>query len=341
MKLPLWLHRYACFVAGSVLFLICLGGVVTSKNAGMTVPDWPTSYGYNMFLFPWERMTGGIFLEHSHRLVASGVGLLTLFLTIILWQRDSRSWMRWLGVVALITVCLQGVLGGLRVTLYKDEIGIFHALLAQAFFALLGFISLATSRWWFASASQPQSSLAPPKFSHYVGCIVVLLFVQHALGATMRHEHIGLAIPDFPRAYGQWWPTLDAATLTQINADRLAQGEVPTTVFQIVIHLLHRLGAIVVSLAIFACAWLARPQAPLVKKLAFTWVGLVLLQVCLGIWTIWSNKAADIATAHVAVGALLLLTGTLLLAISARLERCSRHPKLPLNEVSPDFVLQA
>ena len=129
-----WLHRFAVGIAAATLVLLCFGGLVTSHGAGLAVPDWPNSYGYNMFLFPISKWVGGIFYEHTHRLVASGVGFLTIILAVWLWRKEERRWLRWLGWGALVLVALQGVLGGLRVTLLKDEIGIFHAALAQFFF---------------------------------------------------------------------------------------------------------------------------------------------------------------------------------------------------------------
>ena len=139
-----WLHRFALFTAASTLCLIWLGGLVTSHSAGMAVPDWPTTYGYNMFFFPVSRWVGGVFYEHSHRLVASGIGFLTVILAVWLWLKEERSWLRRLGYIALCAVVLQGVLGGLRVTQMKDVIGVFHATLAQIFFALLCSIALCT-----------------------------------------------------------------------------------------------------------------------------------------------------------------------------------------------------
>jgi len=143
-----WLNRFVWLTAAATLFLICSGGMVTSKGVGLAVPDWPTTFGYNMFLFPVSQWIGGIFFEHTHRLVASAVGFLTIILAVWLWCAESRRWLRILGVVALMAVILQGVLGGLRVTMLKDEIGIFHACLAQAFLGLLVFIGVARSRFW-------------------------------------------------------------------------------------------------------------------------------------------------------------------------------------------------
>ena len=141
-----WLHRFAVITAAATFCLIWVGGLVTSHGVGMAVPDWPTTYGYNMFFFPFSKWVGGIFYEHSHRLVASGVGLLTVTLCVWLWLKEERRWLRWLGVVALAAVVLQGVLGGLRVTQMKDVIGVFHATLAQLFFGLVSAIALFTSR---------------------------------------------------------------------------------------------------------------------------------------------------------------------------------------------------
>src|SRR2546426_8210802 len=143
-----WLHRFTWLTAIATLFLICSGGMVTSKGVGLAVPDWPTTFGYNMFLFPISKWIGGIFFEHIHRLIASVVGFLTIILAVWLGVSEKRRWVRNLGYAALGAVVLQGVLGGLRVTLLKDEIGIFHACLAQGFFAMLIVITLATSRLW-------------------------------------------------------------------------------------------------------------------------------------------------------------------------------------------------
>src|SRR4026209_1430928 len=132
-----WLTRFAWLSAVATLLLICSGGMVTSKGVGLAVPDWPTTFGYNMFLFPVSRWVGGIFFEHTHRLIASTVGILTIVLSIWLWRGQPRRWLRNLGFVGLALVILQGVLGGLRVALLKDEIGIFHACLAQLFLGLL------------------------------------------------------------------------------------------------------------------------------------------------------------------------------------------------------------
>src|SRR6201998_3836415 len=113
------LHWYAVVAAASVSLLICSGGLVTSHEAGMAVPDWPNTFGYNMFLFPVSKWIGGVLFEHTHRLIASTVGFLTIILAIWIWRVDDRQTVKTLGLVAVAAVILQGILGGLRVTMLK------------------------------------------------------------------------------------------------------------------------------------------------------------------------------------------------------------------------------
>ena len=167
--------------------------MVTSKGVGLAVPDWPTTFGYNMFLFPVSKWVGGILFEHTHRLIASAVGVLTIILAVWLWRMESRRWLRNLGFAALGAVILQGVLGGLRVTMLKDEIGIFHACLAQGFFAMLIVITLATSRLWQRISAQAVSSRAAHSLARAAIVTTCVVYAQLALGATMRHQHRDLA----------------------------------------------------------------------------------------------------------------------------------------------------
>src|SRR5574341_2080325 len=122
-----WPHRLAILTAGATFLLILAGGLVTNTGAGLAVPDWPTTFGYNMFLYPWSRMIGGIFYEHGHRLVASVVGVLTIALALTFWLKENRMWLRWLGIAALGLVVVQGVFGGLRVVLLQQTLAIIHA----------------------------------------------------------------------------------------------------------------------------------------------------------------------------------------------------------------------
>lgn len=314
-----WLNRFAWLLAGLTLFLICSGGMVTSKGVGLAVPDWPTTFGYNMFLFPVSQWVGGIFFEHTHRLIASLIGLLTIVLAVWLWRAESRKWLRMLGLVALGAVVLQGVLGGLRVTMLKDEIGIFHACLAQAFFGLLVFIAVATSRPWTQASHQPLRSNTV-----WLPVIAVsLIYLQLGLGATMRHQHRDLAILDFPTAYGQFIPDVNAERLAEINQWREARALSEVTSAQIWLQMAHRFGALLISAGVVGY-WFAlrRPTLGAPKKLltlSTLWVFLLAGQITLGGWTIWSNKAADVATMHVAVGATMLAVGVGIWALTWRM----------------------
>jgi heme a synthase len=181
-----WPHRLAVITACATLPLLFIGGLVTSKGAGLAVPDWPTTFGYNMFLYPWAKMVGNIFYEHSHRLVASGVGLLTIGLALTFWFSERRQWLRWLGMAALGLVIAQGVIGGLRVVLLEHTLAIVHAALAQAFFALTVSLVIFTSAEW---RQEPEDNPLTDGGRLYRLCLVTtgLLYVQAVFGAVLRH----------------------------------------------------------------------------------------------------------------------------------------------------------
>lgn len=329
-----WLHRFAVFTAAATLVLVCFGGLVTSHGAGLAVPDWPNSYGYNMFLFPVSKWVGGIFYEHTHRLVGSGVGFLTIILAVWLWWQEERRWLRWLGAGALGLVIVQGVLGGLRVTLLKDELGIFHATLAQVFFVLVSAIALFTSRWWQRplAASKPGAAGDFARVGRLAAAVTGVILLQLVLGAAMRHQHAGLAIPDFPLAYGKLWPDLDAESLATYNRLRLeSTAQNPITASGVLLQMAHRVVAGLILIGVAAGAWKARrvkSVSPRLAKLGATWLGLIVVQVALGAVTIWSNKSADVATAHVAVGALSLVAGALMV-LGCRRCHAALQPTLP------------
>ena len=321
-----WLHRFAWFTAIATLFLICSGGMVTSKGVGLAVPDWPTTFGYNMFLFPVSQWVGGIFFEHTHRLIASVVGFMTIILAFWIWRTDRRRWLRNLGFAALGAVILQGVLGGLRVTLLKNEIGIFHACLAQAFLGMLIVITVATSKLW-PRISAPYSPVAAVRtLARVVIGTTLVIYLQLGLGATMRHQHRDLSILDFPTAYGSIIPDVSEIRLAKINAWREARALSEVTPFHIWLQMTHRFIAVVIATGVIASLFLARrsqQNAGKLSRFSDAWFLLLACQITLGAWVIWSNKAADIATAHVAVGAIMLSLGVAFSAICLRTLRNS------------------
>ncbi len=315
------LFWFAVANAIATFLLIGLGGLVTSHEAGMSVPDWPTTYGYNMFVFPVDKWIGGIFYEHSHRLLASVVGLLTTILAVWLWLKDSRKWLQWLGIAAFLLVIVQGILGGLRVRWQLDWLGVPHGAVAQTFLVLTAAIAWFMSRWWQNSESEKHVS-APRGLRKHILYVTILIFIQLLIAATMRHQHAGLAITDFPTAYGKIWPATTPEAIAHYNATR-PPGTIgnPITAFQVNLQMIHRLVAYAIFLGVIAAAFLAKKKlgkADGLTKIAWFWLALLTLQIGLGAWTIWSNKAADVTTLHVMVGASALLTGALWSLIAAR-----------------------
>jgi cytochrome c oxidase assembly protein subunit 15 len=316
-----WLHYFALLTAVVTFLLLGLGGLVTSHEAGMSVPDWPNTYGYNMFLFPISKWVGGVFYEHTHRLLASAVGLLTMTLAVWFWISEPRRWLKKLGIWAVALVIVQGILGGLRVRWHMDELGIVHGTTAQVFFILICAFALFTSRWWLALAGEKWTPV-PTGLRQLVLGTTILIFCQLMLGATMRHQHAGLSIRDFPLAHGKWWPDTSPAAVAKYNADRMdVISENPITGAQIILQMIHRLAALAILLAVAACLWQARRRLggrDMLAKVAVGWLLLIFMQIGLGIATVLTNKAADIATLHVMVGALSLLTGALWCVIAFR-----------------------
>ena len=331
------LFWFAVANAVATFLLIGLGGLVTSHEAGMSVPDWPTTYGYNMFFFPISKWVGGVFYEHTHRLLASAVGFMTTILAVWLWVKDPRKWLRWLGVAAFLLVVAQGILGGLRVRENMAVLGVFHGAVAQTFLVLTCAIALFTSRRWI-NFSPAKSDFVPRGLRNHVLYVTILIFLQLLVGATMRHQHAGLAIHDFPLAYKQIWPSTSAEAVASYNAEYSDMvGAQPVTAFQIILQMIHRLIAVTILLGVAAAAGLSIKKLgkkDLLAKLAVFWAALIVVQIGLGAWTIWSNKAADIATAHVMVGALLLVTGALWCLVA-----CRRSPSL--TEIATEPTIPA
>ena len=299
-------HRIALIGSVATFFLIVVGGLVTSKGAGMSVPDWPTTYGYNMFLFPYSKWVGGIFWEHSHRLLASGIGLITLVLAAVTFWKERRGWVKGLALLAVLAVTSQGVLGGLRVTLYKDQIGIFHAALAQSFFGLLLVITAVTGKGFLSGSWFGDRAAASLRWIVVTG--MLLTYFQLGVAATIRHQHAPLAIRDFPTAYGTLLPDTSGSALARINEDRAHDLIAPVSSLQIYLQLAHRAGALLLLLVVIITAVRAVSITPLghwMRSWSLLWVGAILLQILLGGITIWTNKAADVATSHMALGALL------------------------------------
>jgi len=323
------LHTLALLTAAATFPLIFMGGLVTSHGAGMSVPDWPNSYGYNMFTFPPSMWVGGIFYEHTHRLMGTVVGMLSIVLCVCAWRVEPRRWVRWLATGVLGAVIVQGVLGGLRVVMVELDLAIVHACFAQAFFCLAALVCVVTSRWWLEA---PDLSLVPSVrggrrlVALGVACLFAV-YLQLIVGATMRHYQAGLAIPDLPLAYGKLLPPVTPEGLERVRQMRMwdpqlfnSTSGLPVTLGQLWLHFGHRVGAVVVSALLLTMIVVAvrRREGGAILRPVIALAVLLVAQVTLGILTVLWRKPADVASLHVAVGALLLMTTFVAVVRAAR-----------------------
>ena len=314
------LHKYSRLVVACTILLILAGSFVTSTDSGLSVPDWPTTYGQNMFTFPLSKMVGGIFYEHGHRLIASAVGVLTIGLAAWLWLADSRRWMRWLGVAALGAIVAQGVLGGLTVLFFlPPSVSTAHAGLAEIFFCITVAIAIFTSPQWLAS-TQPVDDR---RLRVLATATTAVIYVQILIGAVMRHTGAGLAIPDFPWMFGHVVP------------DHWST--------KIAVHFAHRTGALTVAGMVLATAfyiWRRHTDRvelaqPALKLMIFT-----VFQVTLGALTVLSQRQVWINSLHVVCGALVLTTSLVitLRAWQVRIADCGLRIADVKSAINPQSI---
>lgn len=298
------MHRFAIFTASVTLILIVAGALVTSNDAGLSVPDWPTSYG-SIYKIP--HMVGGIKYEHTHRMIAEFVGLLTIILAVWTWRAEKRRWLRILGLAAIGTVIAQGILGGLTVLyLLPAPISSAHAAVAQTFFCISVSIAVFTGRRWLQEHPRTELDTRRPTLFTLTLLSIFVLYVQLLLGAMFRHH--GLS----------WWP-----------------------------HVVHAgVVAIVLSwTAVRAISVYSNVEA--VKRPAVMMLSLMVAQLCFGFLAfitrvMWGQDAAQpelpmvIATVvHVAVGALLLATSVVLAIQVWRHVPVSFEERVPGREGDP------
>ncbi len=314
---PSGLRRFSKIVSLTTLALIFVGGMVTSTSSGLSVPDWPLSYG---MLFP--PMVGGVFYEHGHRMVAALVGFLTLIQAFWLWRSPVAPWIKKLGWVALGVVILQGLLGGLTVLMFlPPPVSISHGVLAQTFFLITIVIAYALSverqnkingKTFYLEKNLLKSALL----------LTAAVYIQLILGALMRHTQSGLAIPDFPTMGGKIIASFDQSMLNSINDWRFEYNYPPVVMKQIVIHFLHRAWAIVILLLVLSLAWkLVRMPTlfPNIKASIIYVNSIIWIQIILGILTVLNHKSPVLTSLHVVTGATTLGLCMLLLLRAAPL----------------------
>jgi len=275
---PAPLRGFTKLVSLSTLFLVFAGAMVTSTGSGLAVPDWPLSYG--MLMPP---MVGGIFYEHGHRMIASAVGFLTLVQACWLQFREPKRFVRKLGWLSLLAVCVQGLLGGVTVLFFLPKaISISHAALAEIFFCINLSIAFFTSK----SYLKLRDVRAGSDFFPATRFVFAAIFSQILLGAWMRHLGAGLAIPDYPLSFGRVIPPLREIGVIANFSHRTWAYVVAAIVVVVVLRIFSR-GV--------------RPLFPLATAL----VSLFPIQVLLGAFTIWSEKHAITTSLHVVTGAAL------------------------------------
>jgi cytochrome c oxidase assembly protein subunit 15 len=291
----------------ATLLLLVAGALVTSQDYGLAVPDWPKSYG--MWFPP---MIGGVFYEHGHRMIAGFVGILTVIMTVWLWMKEPRKWVRIFGTVALFSVVLQAVLGGITVLYFLPTwVSTFHATLGQTFFCMIVSLAVFTSRWWKETEHTSNSGDPTVRFA----VATVFIYMQLILGSWMRHSEAALAIPDFPLALGRIIP--------------------PFASPEIMIHFAHRVGALLVLAMTVWNLLMARRSYRTYSEISrpsmFLFL-LVLIQITLGAYTVWTKTAVTFATLHMIVGALLLATSLVLTLRSYKMFRGIRSEQTPVWE---------
>lgn len=287
------LHRFSIFMVGLTLLLILVGGHVNSTASGLSVPDWPLTYGENPITYPVSKWVGGIKYEHGHRLLATLEGLLIFVEMLWIWRVErgsKRRWLKNLSVAAFISVCIQGVLGGLTV-LYglPTSISVSHAVLAQSLLIATVAIAIGTSRKWLTAPKQEVH--APASIRTLLGLTFGFTFIQILMGAIVRHTYSGLVIQDFPLAFGKLVPEF-------VN-------------FNITIHYMHRVGALILTILIYTQGirvWRAGKELAELRGPVTTLMVLVLIQITLGALIIWTYEHVVPNTLHVAVGASVFMT---------------------------------
>jgi len=291
-----WLSLVTKITVMMTVILLSAGALVTSTGSGLAVPDWPLSYGQ---FFP--PMIGGILYEHGHRLIAGAVAILAVIQAACIWKFEERTQVKRLALFSVIVVLSQATLGGLTVLLrLPPSVSVSHACLAQIFFSTVCVIALLTSQYWrnFKASKEVASDHV---LQWAVLVLPVAFFIQLLMGATMRHTGAGLAIPDFPRSFGQWVP--------------------PTFTQPILIHFGHRVGAltmvVLVSLVVMRIYRKHSLKLDLIGAAGLL-SAFVAMQIMMGAIIIWLRKPVPLTTAHLVVGASCLATSVVLAVLVKR-----------------------
>ena len=306
--------------------LIWVGGLVTTYEAGMAVPDWPNTYGYNLFLYPWQTWLAGpwdLFIEHGHRLFGALVGMLTILLVATTFRFESRRWVRFASLGALALVVGQGALGGMRVVFDERLLAQIHGCVGPAFFALTVALAVWTSRRWLAGSEEPRDparARAAVRFQRLAFLTVAIAYLQLVLGSQLRHVRPMVDVTVFRAAV---WLHLFMAAALVAHVMMLAARAVRSFAGDayIVIPTVALAGLLLVQLGLGVGAWVVNYGWP---------EGF--LAATRGPSSSSSRRKASqawITTGHVATGSLILVT-----ALLVALRSCCCLPPVASGAVS-------
>jgi heme a synthase len=325
-----WPHRLAVLLALVTFPLIWVGGLVTTYDAGMAVPDWPGTYGYNLFAYPWTTWVAGpwdLFIEHGHRLLGAMAGLVAIALVIVTFLTEKRTAIRLAAVGALVLVVVQGALGGARVLLDERLVAMLHGCLGPAYFAYLAGLIVATS----AGAVPEKTATSPSSLNSLARAgwpLVALAFGQLVLGAVLRHIPAG-ATPQVFRIALLFHLVVAAAVLLQTVWTAAKAWPLAREIRGLRLPSLALLGLVAVQVTLGAATYVAKYSWP-------AWLGDYQFAAAYVVEE-RSLHQALVTTAHVAVGSLILFTTvTLAMRTSLALALESRAKSAP-SPVSGQF----
>jgi cytochrome c oxidase assembly protein subunit 15 len=313
-----WPHRLALLLACATFPLLWVGGLVTSYDAGMAVPDWPTTYGYNLFLYPWQTWVLGpwdLFIEHGHRLFGATVGMLTIALLLTVWLREPRRWVLYAALGALGLVCAQGLVGGMRVMLDERTLARLHGCIGPLFFGYVVALVAFTSGWW---RTAPREIVARAGGLQRLAIATAgLAYVQLVLGTFVRHLPAGTTLGQFRMAVV--FHLIMAAFLTLhvgLLAFRIARSFRQERLLVRPAILLG--GLLLLQLGLGGATWLTHYGPPSWLS-GYSWAAAYTVEA-------QSPLQIHVTTAHVACGSLIFAVALTIALRSLRLVRAEPRP---------------
>jgi cytochrome c oxidase assembly protein subunit 15 len=314
-----WPHRLAAALVCATFPLVWVGGLVTTHDAGMAVPDWPNTYGYNLFLYPWTEWIAGpweLFIEHAHRLFAAAVGLLCIAFVIVVWRAEPRRFVRYASIAALLLVIGQGVLGGMRVVLDERTLAMIHGCVGPLFFTYCVVLATVTSQSWRERA--PHAGRDPRSKAVFAAALVatVCAYLQLVAGAQLRHVGASVSPAAFRALVVFHLIGAGAVLIATVYLAALARRScVPDRWLRL--PSMWLLALVVLQIALGGGAWVVNYGWPAWFG-EYPWAAQWLVNAD-GALRARGHLQANITTAHVATGSLILAVSAIVAMRAARL----------------------